>query len=407
MMNLCKTLPLLLFFVLLSACAPVTEAAPTATLQPTASPAPTQPPCSTVASEPTPIPGADSLFPAVRAGEWSKGPADAPVTIVVYNDFQCLECNDHVLSVLAETHPKEVRLVYRPFPQPDLYDKAWLAATAAEAAGAQDRFWDMHDILFAKQSEWVFLTPDEFKPWAVNEAERFGMDRARFESDFNNPATLSKVQKAEAEAKAAGIPVLPLVLINGEIYYGPTDYSAFDQVTRLIALGARKFSACPEVTIDPGKQYLATLKTEKGEIVIELYADKAPLTVNSFIFLARRGWYNGVTFHRVIPGFVAQAGDPSGTGVGGPGYLFRDEIDASIHFDKPGMVGMANSGPDTNGSQFFITFSAQPSLDGQYTIFGHVISGMDALAKLTPRDPGTGATLPDGDLILSVTIEER
>jgi len=396
-----------MFFVFISACAPATKSAPTATLQPTASPAPTQPPCSTVASEPTPIPGADSLFPAVRPDEWSKGPADAAVTIVVYNDFQCLECNDHVLSVLAETHLKDVRLVYRQFPQPDLYDKAYLAATAAEAAGAQDRFWDMHDILFAKQSEWVFLTPDEFKPWAVNEAERFGMDRARFESDFNDPATLSKVQKAEAEAKAAGIPVLPLVLINGEIYYGPTDYSAFDQVTRLIALGARKFSACPEVAIDPNKQYLATLKTEKGEIVIELYADKAPLTVNSFIFLARRGWYNGVTFHRVIPGFVAQAGDPSGTGVGGPGYLFRDEIDASIHFDKPGMVGMANSGPDTNGSQFFITFSAQPSLDGQYTIFGHVISGMDALAKLTPRDPGTGATLPDGDLILSVTIEER
>jgi len=401
-----KNILILLFFVLLSACAPVTDA-PTATPQPTASPAPTQPPCSTVASEPTPIPGVDSRFPAVRPDEWSKGPADAAVTIVVYNDFQCLECNDHVLSVLAETHPKEVRLVYRPFPQPDLYDKAWLAATAAEAAGAQDRFWDMHDILFAKQSEWVFLTPDEFKPWAVNEAERFGMDRARFESDFNDPATLSKVQKAEAEAKAAGIPVLPLVLINGEIYYGPTDYSAFDQVTRLIALGARKFSACPEVTIDPGKQYLATLKTEKGEIVIELYADKTPLTVNSFIFLARQGWYNGVTFHRVIPGFVAQAGDPSGTGVGGPGYLFRNEIDASLHFDKPGMVGMANSGTDTNGSQFFITYSAQSSLDGRFTIFGHVIRGMDVLAKLTPRDPSAGVTLPDGDLILSVTIEER
>src|SRR3972149_1200449 len=101
-----KNILILLFFVLLSACAPVTDA-PTATLQPTASPAPTQPPCSTVASEPTPIPGVDSRFPAVRAGEWSKGPADAAVTIVVYNDFQCLECNDHVLSVLAAPHPKD------------------------------------------------------------------------------------------------------------------------------------------------------------------------------------------------------------------------------------------------------------------------------------------------------------
>jgi cyclophilin family peptidyl-prolyl cis-trans isomerase len=403
-----KPLPLLLLVIfLLSACAPMTEAVTSVPPTKIPSPAPTQPPCSVVASEPTPIPGVDSLFPAVRPNEWSKGPTDAAVTIVVYNDFQCLECNDHVLSLLAESHPDDVRIVYRQFPQPDLYDKALLAATAAEAAGAQGKFWDMHDILFAKQSVWVFMTPDEFKPWVVNEAERFGMDRVRFEADFNNPATLSKVQKAAEEAKAAGIPVLPLVLINGEIYYGPTDFSAFDQMARLIALGARKFSTCPQVTIDPSKQYIATLKTAKGDIVIELYADKAPLTVNSFIFLARNGWYDGVTFHRVIPGFVAQTGDPSGTGVGGPGYLFRNEINPSLHFDKPGMVGMANSGPDTNGSQFFITYSAQPNLDGKYTIFGHVISGMDVLAKLTPRDPSTGVTLPDGDLIISVTIEER
>jgi cyclophilin family peptidyl-prolyl cis-trans isomerase len=312
-----------------------------------------------------------------------------------------------VLSVLAETHPEDVRLVYRQFPQPDLYDKAYLAAQAAEAAGAQDRFWDMHDLLFAKQSEWVSLTPEEFKPWVISEAERFGMDRARFESDFNNPATLSRVQKAAEEAKQAGIPVLPLVLINGEIYYGPRDFSAFDQVVRLIALGKKQYATCPPMLIDPNRQYLATLKTEYGDIVIELYADKAPLTVNSFVFLARNGWYDGITFHSVVPDFVAQAGDPSGTGIGGPGYLFRNEIDPSLHFDKPGMVGMFNFGPDTNGSQFFITFTAQPSLEGRFTIFGHVISGMDVLAKLAPRDPRTGAMLPDGDIIISVTIEER
>ncbi len=402
-----KNITLTLFLVFLfSACAPVTQTAQATPTQ-IPSPAPTQPACSILPFEPTPVPGVDSRFPAVRAGEWSKGPSDAAATFVVYNDFQCLECNDHVLSVLAETHPEDVRLVYRHFPQPRLYDKAYLAAQAAEAAGKQDRFWDMHDILFAKQSEWVFLTPEEFTPWVINEAERFGMDRARFESDFNDPAILSKVQKAEAEAKEAGIPVLPLVLINGEIYYGPTDYSAFDQVVRLTALGKRQFATCPEVTIDPARQYLATIKTEKGDIVIELYADKAPLTVNSFIFLARSGWYDGVTFHRVIPDFVAQAGDPSGTGVGGPGYLFRNEIDLSLHFDKPGMVGMANSGADTNGSQFFITYTAQSTLDGRFTIFGHVLSGMDVLAKLTPRDPSTNAILPDGDIIISVTIEER
>lgn len=401
-----KKIFLLLFLVFLTACTPATPAAQT-TPTTVPSPAPTQPPCRVMPFEPTPLPGAESRFPAVRPDEWSKGPAEAASTIIIYNDFQCLECNDHVLSVLAEMHPNDVRLVYRHYPQTDRYDKTYLAAAAAEAAGRQGRFWDMHDILFAKQSQWVFLTPEEFKPWVVNEAERFGMDRLRFEADFNDPAILAKVQKAEAEAKAAGIPVLPLILINGEVYYGPTDYSAFDQIVRLIALGSRQFHTCPEVTIDPNKQYLATIKTEKGDIVIELYVDKAPLTVNSFIFLSRNGWYNGVTFHRVIPGFVAQTGDPSGTGMGNPGYLFRNEIHPSLHFDKPGMVGMANSGPDTNGSQFFITYSAQPSLDGSYTIFGHVLSGMDVLEQLTPRDPSQGPLLTEGDLIISITIEEQ
>jgi cyclophilin family peptidyl-prolyl cis-trans isomerase len=403
-----KFLPLLLIPVLfLGACTSTPQIYPTLPPQAFASPVPTQPPCSEVSTEPTPIPGVDSRFPAVRAGEWTKGPTDAAVTIIVYNEFQCLECNDHVLSVLAETHPEDVRVVYRQFPQPDLYDKGLLAAQAAEAAGAQDRFWDMHDILFAKQSEWVYLTPEEFTPWVINEAERFGMDRARFEAALNDAATLSKVQKAIEDGKQAGIPVLPIVLINGQIYTGPTDYSAFDQVVRLIALGKKQSATCPEMTIDPGRQYIATLKTKYGNIVIELYADKAPIAVNSFVFLARRGWYDGVTFHRVIPGFVAQTGDPSGTGLGGPGYIFRNEIDPSLYFDKPGMVGMANSGADTNGSQFFITFAAAPHLDGLYTIFGHVLSGMDVLAKITPRDPGTSAILPDGDILISVTIEER
>lgn len=397
---------LLAFAFLLAACAPGVELTPTLRVD-VPTPAPTQPVCNAVPSKPTPVPGSDSLFPAVGAGEWTKGPADAAVTVILYDDFQCVECNDRVLSALSEAHPKDVRLVYRHYPQPDRYDKSYLAAQAAEAAGRQERFWDMHDVLFAKQSEWISLSPDAFKPWAAREAEEIGLDRARFEADFDDPAVLAKIKKAEADAQAAGIPVLPLVLINGEIYYGPTDYNAFDQMTRLLALGKRQFSSCPEMSIDPHRQYLARLQTEKGEIVIELYADKAPLTVNSFIFLARQGWYDGVTFHRVISGFVAQAGDPSGTGAGGPGYLFRNEISPSLKFDQPGMVGMANSGPGTNGSQFFITFSAQPSLDGAYTIFGRVISGMDALQKLTPRDPGSDAVLADGDLILRVVIEEH
>ena len=171
--------------------------------------------------------------------------------------------------------------------------------------------------------------------------------------------------------------------------------------------GAKQYSSEPPMTIDVNKQYFATVKMAKGgEFVIQLFPDKAPLAVNSFVFLAKNNWFNGVTFHRVIPGFVAQAGDPSGTGRGGPGYFFKNEI-TDLKYDKPGVVGMANSGPDTNGSQFFITFAPQPKIDGAYTIFGQVIQGMDVVEKLTPRDPSTTAGLPPGDKIISVTIEEK
>ncbi|HEX9091175.1 MAG TPA: peptidylprolyl isomerase [Anaerolineales bacterium] len=178
-------------------------------------------------------------------------------------------------------------------------------------------------------------------------------------------------------------------------------------VIRLTMLEEKQFTQCPTMTIDPTKQYAATLHTVKGDIVIELYADKAPIAVNSFIFLARNGWFDGVTFHRVIPGFVAQAGDPSGTGYGTPGYAFKTEISPDLTFDGPGVVGMANAGADSNGSQFFITYAAQPKLDGSYTIFGRVIQGMDVATNLTPRDPGTSGDLPPGDKILSVTIDEK
>jgi cyclophilin family peptidyl-prolyl cis-trans isomerase len=140
---------------------------------------------------------------------------------------------------------------------------------------------------------------------------------------------------------------------------------------------------------------------------MELYPDKAPMAVNSFIFLSKQGWFNGVTFHRVVPSSVAQTGDPSGTGYGGPGYLYSNEI-SDLKFDKAGVVGMANSGENSNGSQFFITYAPIPYLDGNYTIFGQVIEGMDVVQKLTPRDPETGGTnLPAGDAIQSVDIKEK
>lgn len=170
--------------------------------------------------------------------------------------------------------------------------------------------------------------------------------------------------------------------------------------------GTKQYDAPPPMTIDVNKEYYATVKMEKGgEFVIQLYPDKAPITVNNFVFLAREGYYDGTTFHRVLEGFMAQGGDPTGTGAGGPGYQFVNE-DSDLTFDKAGVVAMANAGRDTNGSQFFITFGPAPQLNGGYTIFGQVIEGMDVVNGITRRDPSQNPTYA-GDVIESVTISEK
>ena len=138
------------------------------------------------------------------------------------------------------------------------------------------------------------------------------------------------------------------------------------------------------IVIDLNKQYTATIKTDKGDIVLELYAQDAPVTVNNFVSLSKKGFYNGLTFHRIIPGFMAQGGDPSGNGTGGPGYKFQDEFSKRTHVT--GALSMANSGANTNGSQFFICYAPQPHLNGKHTVFGQCTSGMDVLTKLVNGD---------------------
>ena len=160
------------------------------------------------------------------------------------------------------------------------------------------------------------------------------------------------------------------------------------------------------MTIDASKQYFATVRMAKGgEFVIQLNPDKAPITVNSFVFLAREGYFNCVTFHRVLEGFMAQGGDPTGTGSGGPGYEFVN-ADSDLKYDKEGVAAMANSGRDTNGSQVFVTFAPAEFLNGGYTIFGQVTEGMDVVNAITRRNPPAN---PDfaGDMIESVTIAEK
>ena len=160
----------------------------------------------------------------------------------------------------------------------------------------------------------------------------------------------------------------------------------------------------PEMIIDPNVEYHAVFKTEKGDMRVKLFAEEAPVTVNNFVFLARDGFYNDTHFHRVLKEFMAQGGDPTNTGAGGPGYQFPDETVASLQFDRAGLLAMANAGPNTNGSQFFITFAETPWLNGNHTIFGEVVDGMDVLFSLSLRDP-RAADSP-GDLLITVEIEE-
>lgn len=167
----------------------------------------------------------------------------------------------------------------------------------------------------------------------------------------------------------------------------------------------KQWNTPPQMNLDAKKKYTASIETDNGTMVLELFADKAPVTVNNFVFLAREGFYNGTIFHRVIADFMVQGGDPTGSGRGGPGYRFQDEFHPSLKHDKPGILSMANAGPGTNGSQFFITHVPTPWLDGKHSVFGQIIEGMDVLMSIPPRDP----MRPEyaGIKIVNITISEK
>jgi peptidylprolyl isomerase len=169
------------------------------------------------------------------------------------------------------------------------------------------------------------------------------------------------------------------------------------------------YSAAPPMTIDPAKKYTATIETPRGNIVVELLPDIAPQTVNNFVFLARQNFYNGLTWHRVLQGFMAQGGDPKGDGTGGPGYSVPAEFTDKILYDKPGLLAMARSSdPNSAGSQFFITTAPATFLNNQYTIFGQVLQGQDIVDGIPLRDPSNPAdTAKPGETILGITISEQ
>ncbi len=352
----------------------------------------------------------------VRDRDWKVGPDDAAVTVIEYADFQCPGCAAFAptLKEVANRFPDDVQVVYRYFPLNSIHPLAQKAAEAAEAAGTQGQFWEYHDALFAQQTEWSRLTESDAIGYFVTLAGTLGLDTDRFAEELNSGVHAAYVSQLEQEAVALGLPGTPSAIVNGEIVPGeglPRDLPVWEEFVSsekaLSDLAARQYKAAPEMSINTDSRYLARVKMASGdEFTIELLPKSAPQTVNSFVFLSQNGWFDGVTFHRVLPGFVAQTGDPSGTGRGGPGYMLPNEIDPALSHDGPGWVAMANAGPNTNGSQWYITYGDVSQLDGSYTIFGKVTEGMDIVEGITPRDPSRAPNAPAGDKIVSITIEE-
>lgn len=347
-------------------------------------------------------------IPEVSDDDQKRGAADAGMILVEYGDYQCPYCSRvaDMLKRLADAYPDQVLFVYRHFPLISIHDKAMITAEAAEAAGAQGKFWEMHELLYARQQEWSTQSAAQVQKTLEGYAQELGLDVTKFSQALTNGTYKSTVQKQYEEASNIGIPGTPTLFINGQ-YLNPQQIPLNDMVltglARLYNYYGPEYEAAPPLTIDPAKPYFATVKTNKGAFCIELLPQSAPNTVNSFVFLAGEGYFDGAPFHRVLPDFVAQTGDPTGSGFGGPGYRLTDEIDPNLKHDGPGMVSMANSGANTNGSQFFITYQAAPDLDGGYTIFGRVKQGMEVVNSLLPRDPQQDPYAPY-DWIETITI---
>jgi cyclophilin family peptidyl-prolyl cis-trans isomerase len=320
------------------------------------------------------------------------------------------------LEILRSDYPDDLRLVWRQLPDTTNHDKAALAFQASEAAAAQGRFWDMHAVLFTTQNEWIGMSVEEFREQLSRYAETVGLDIEAFNVALDDERYLPLVEEYQLQANELEIVGIPTLLINGEPLSTRDDLFGLNGAIQLALLERRFFDGPPPMTIDTEQDYQAVIETENGTIRIDLFEQDAPLTVNNFVFLAEQGWFDDTTFFLVLPDFYAQAGDPSGTGQGYPGYRILGEHDNGHIFDREGLVAMSHrpGEPDNAGSQFLITLATLPNheteWDGKYTIFGQVIEGMGVVQGLTVRNQGDPLRFPNpppGDQILSVRIEAQ
>jgi len=366
----------------------------------------------------TPYPG----LPEVTDDDYIIGPKDAPVTFMVYSEPQCPYCAqfDPLIESFTALYPNDVRFVFRlrPFPV-SFHDKSILVSQAMVAAGLQGKFDEFRIWIFERQNKnpnnpavasladtefWAGLAPADLDNWLKKRVSVLGIDPDQLLKDMVSDAVVKKVEAARTNADAIGVSGTPTLFVNG--YAWPENQRGndiFSIYTKLLLNGKNEFAACPAMEIDKSKSYSATITTTKGDIVVDLFADKAPYAVNSFVFLSRKGWYNNLPI--ISTDQFALSGDPTDTGYGGPGYAYKDEIDSTLNFNEPGMLAVFayNVGTGTNGSTFFINKIALPEQAGR-TIFGKVTSGLDVLSSLELRDNIFNPAL---DRVLGVTITEK
>ncbi len=428
--------------LLLAGCATPspTVVAPTATQPPAATSTPPKPTPTVAAVSAAEIVIADSesflgltgtpyddgettvSYPGATGTRWfpALGAADAPVVVMEFSEIFCGHCRafntDNLEGILQDyVATGKVRYVGHMMAFNRAESQQYLAA--AMCAAEQGRYFAYEHAVFAGIGAGAFDL--------MAAAQEIDLNVAQFAACKAAGRYVDAALEASMVAYERGVTATPTFFVNGQPVLGNDPASIRRLIEEALSGGApteftvqgaiampknpadrnNMYTAPPAMVIDPTKQYVATIETEKGDIVVELYADKAPNTVNNFVFLAREGFYDNTTFHRVIKDFMAQAGDPTGTGRGGPGYRFADEFDATLRHDGPGVLSMANAGANTNGSQFFITFAETSWLDGRHAVFGKVIEGLDVLLSITIRDPQT-ASKP-GDLIKTIRIEEK
>ena len=344
-------------------------------------------------------------------------PDEALINIVIYSDPQCPACSgaDPILQSFQANHSDDVRLSFRYTPLP-YHENGAIASQAMEAAHMQDpyAFWDVTALLFENQAAWADMDKKDFVDWVTEQANDLGLDPDQFEKDMTSKDVEELVQQITQNSLAV-IDHTPTILINGQEAELSAEFpSLLEGEYRLLQIEDQIPFECPTAILEDGKDYQAVLHTEKGDITIDLLEENAPLAVNTFLFLVDTTWYDNMPFFRIAPGSVAMTGDPSGTSMGMPGFLVKNELDDSNKYDEAGVVGMLTVNPmgiepppedGVHSGMFFITLGPVDIAD-QYSVFGKVTDGIEAFKELEGSTYSQTGTLIDGDRISSITIEE-